>query len=410
MALQDNTRTTDGAYLERARKLGQSIERLQAGESVRTHVQINSLAEFKDLFASHLTQDQRVRHSQDLAQRHADALAAGGNVVPMARFADHIYGTGDLSEQDAQLAGQIFPVNVLVLSQADLNVTSDITYGPSASPVVLNVGTLTFNGGSITTLNTVLGISADTIAFGTTPGDKPYHIGFLGVSGAVGSAGTVGTAVNPQQAAAGSNAGPRSPGVCTGVGNGGAGSNGAVGNNGGPGATGNNGLPSLQGTLAVTSGFTPGSAQLVLFTQSGAGGQGGVGGAGGTGQQGGNGGSGCDSGCEGTDGGNAGSGGAGGNGGDGGNGGNGVNGFNITVTVPSAFVKNVVSSSAVASYGQGGFGGGGGQGGAPGSVGKGGKGSSNGSTGTQGNQGSSGKGGTPGTQQGTPGQFFVSGV
>jgi hypothetical protein len=400
-ALTDN-------YLERARKLGQSEARLQAGEPVRTLVQINSLAEFKALVAGHLSDDQRRRHSQDLAQRHAADLAAAGNTFPLARFTDHVYGTAALSAQDRQLAETIFPVTLLAVSQADMMITSDIIYGPSASPVMLNVGRLTFSGGSITALNTVLNVMADALAFGDTPGSKPYHIAFMGVDGAAGANGTAGPTPNPAQATSGADAAPRSPGICGGVGNGGDGSNGAMGASGGNGLTGNNGLPNLAGTLSFGSFVTP-NAELVLYTRSGQGGNGGAGGSGGCGQQGGHGGQGCDSGCEGTDGGKAGNGGNGGDGGNGGQGGNGVNGFNIMVTVPSEHVRNVLTSSAVAPYGQGGLAGVGGTGGTAGHPGKGGKGSASGAAGTQGNPGASGKNGVVGTQQGTPGQFFISG-
>jgi hypothetical protein len=396
------------SYLERARKLGQSEARLQAGEQVRTQVQINSLDEFKTLVAGHLTDDQRRRHSQDLEQRHAVGLSAAGNTFPQARFTDYVYGTAALSDQDRQLAETIFPVTLLVVSQADMMITRDILYGPSASPVMLNAGRLTFNGGSITAENTVLNVMADALAFGDIQGSKPYHIGLMGVDGAAGVNGAAGPAPNPAQAASGADATTRSPGICSGVGNGGDGSNGAMGANGGNGLTGNNGLPNLAGTLSFGS-FVTANAQLVLYTRSGQGGNGGAGGSGGSGQQGGNGGLGCDSGCEGTNGGKAGNGGNGGDGGEGGQGGNGVNGFNIMVTLPSDHVRSVVSSSAVAPYGQGGLAGVGGAGGTAGRPGKGGKGSSSGAAGTQGNPGASGKNGVVGTQQGTPGQFFISG-
>jgi hypothetical protein len=397
-----------GSYLERARKLGQSEARLQAGQLVRTLVQINSLDEFKLLLAGHLSDDQRQRHSQDLAQRHAIDLAATADSFPLARFTDYIYGTATLSDQDRQLAEMIFPVTLLAVSQADMMISSDIVYGPSASPVLLNVGRLTFSGGSITAMNTVLNVMADTLAFGDQRGSKPYHIAFMGVDGAAGANGMAGPAPNPAQAAAGADASPRSPGICSGVGNGGDGSNGASGASGGNGRTGDNGLPNLAATLSFGS-FVTANADLVLYTRSGQGGNGGNGGSGGSGQQGGQGGQGCDSGCEGTNGGKAGNGGNGGDGGDGGQGGNGVNGFNIIVTVPSGHVRNVLTSSAVAPYGQGGLAGVGGAGGAAGQPGKGGKGSTSGAAGTQGNPGAPGKNGVVGTEQGSPGQFFISG-
>lgn len=397
----------NSAFLALARKLGQSEERLLAGERVHTQVQIRSLEEFREIFAGGLCDEHRSANSKDLAVRHQAGLSASN---PLTRLIDHVSGGGSLTADDAHAVTKMFPLTITAVSQADMPVTSNITYGPSASPVVLNVGTLTFNGGSITTLNTVLTLSAATLAFGPTPGTLPYHIGVLGANGTAGAAGTAGPPPNPPQAKSGSNASPRSPGVCTGVGSGGDGSKGAAGNAGGDGSTGKDGLPSLPADIKIQAFSTTSPGNLVLFTQSGAGGQGGVGGLGGVGQQGGNGGNGCDSGCEGTNGGNAGSGGVGGAAGNGGAGGNGVNGFNITVTVPKANLGNVFTSTAVAAVGQGGLAGTGGLGGQPGSAGKGGKGCSNGSSGQAGDQGASAKTGSPGTQQGSAGQFFINGV
>jgi hypothetical protein len=393
------------SFLDLAQKLGQSVERLKAGEPVETVVRIHSVDEFKDIFAGNVTADQRDSFSKDMEIRHGESLQSSD---PMARLYHHVLGNAPLSLEDSNTASMMFPLDVTVFSVADMPVTTNITYGPSASPVVLNVGTLTFNGGSITTQNTVLTLNADTVAFGTTPGTLPYHIGITGVNGAVGTAGSVGTAPNPAQAASGSNASARSPGVCTGVGNGGNGSAGATGHTGGNGLPGQNGLANQPATISIGSFSTTLPGKLVLYGVSGAGGAGGAGGTGGAGQQGGNGGNGCDSGCEGTDGGNAGNGGPGGMGGNGSNGGNGVNGFSTTVTVPAGAISNVLTSTAIAPVGQGGAAGSGGSGGGAGSKGSGGKGSSDGSAGTQGNPGGIGTVGTAGTQQGSAGQFYIS--
>lgn len=394
-----------GSFLELAERLGQSTERLKAGEAVQTVVQINSLDEFKELFGDVVDGKQREEISKDHLLRHADGLK---DSTPFTRLIDHVYGTAALSAEDAAIVEQMLPIKVLVQSVTDMNVTKDMIYGPSASPVMLNVGTLTFNGGSIITENTVLTLKAETVAFGATPGARPYHIGILGVDGATGAKGSDGAGPNPSQANSGSNAHRRSPGVCTGVGDGGVGSNGADGNKGSDGGAGGDGKPNLPATITIGQFSASDPGDLVLYSRSGAGGAGGNGGQGGAGQKGGNGGNGCDSGCEGTDGGNSGNGGKGGNGGNGGQGGNGVNGFNITVTVPDANLKNVQTSTEVAPYGQGGFKGAGGAGGDPGVKGKGGKGCSDGKAGVSGNQGDSGDAGKNGVQQGSPGQFYVN--
>src|SRR6185369_2162583 len=134
------------AFLALARKLGQSEERLQAGERVHTQVQVRSLEEFRDLFAGDLSDEQRSANSKDLAVRHQSALSSDN---PLGRLIDHVSGGALLTADDAQAVRKMFPLTVTAVSQADMPVTTNITYGPSASPVLLNVGTLTFNGGSI---------------------------------------------------------------------------------------------------------------------------------------------------------------------------------------------------------------------------------------------------------------------
>jgi hypothetical protein len=395
------------SYLDIAARLGQHTDRLKAGESVQTQVQIASLEEFRELFAGHFTVDQRATHGQYFVQNHVAAQAGQPSRHHFTRLAHHVYGDAPLSAADAQLAEKTFPIRVNLISKADYCVEADIVFGPSASPVVLNVGTLTFNGGTITTRNTVLALTADTLAFGTNPGTRPHHIGIMGVDGTAGSPGTDGPSV--PRAASGSDALPTSPGICTGAGNGGVGSDGEVGNPGGAGGNGDDGRASLPATITIGA-FADPNSKLVLYARSGAGGNGGKGGRGGKGQQGGSGGSGCNSGCEGTDGGKAGSGGKGGAGGNGGNGGHAVNGFNVTVHVPAAMVENVVTSAEVAPFGQAGDFGLGGDGGAPGAQGKGGKHSTDGSTGMQGDPGNEGHPGKPGTHQGSPGHFFINGT
>lgn len=395
------------SYLDRAHRLGQSVERLKAGEAVQTQVQVQSLEDLKELLAGSLTAEQLEQGGKDLSPErlthHSDAPYA-----PLADFVSYIYGSRELSAGEKNFAQDLFPVTVTVVSKADMEVTTDITYGPSAAPVLLNVGKLTFNGGSLTARNTVLTLNADVLAFGSTTGKLPYHIGILGKDGEQGSQGAAGAAPSPAQATSGSNAKERSWGICTCVGDGGNGGNGAAGHSGKDGGMGKNGLPSLPATITIGAldDALPGS--LVVFTRSGAGGRGGIGGAGGQGQQGGNGGNGCDSGCEGTGGGNAGSGGKGGKGGKGGQGGNAVNGFDTNLTVPVAMKNKVATSSEIAPFGEGGPGGGGGTGGEPGTKGKGGKGCSDGKPASKGDPGDNGDTGDKGTQQGAAGMIYVT--
>lgn len=396
------------SYLKLAEKLGQSVERLKAGEVIRTSVRVNSLAEFKELFGANLDTHQREAHSRDLAAQHKEALASQAPEHLMLRLGDYVHGSGELSASDAAAASRMFPITVHVESGADYVLRTDVTYGPSAPPVLLNYGTLTFAGGSITTLNTVLTLNADTITFTDATGNKNYQIGILGVDGDQGNTGAPGTST-PGQAATGKNSSPSSPGVCTGAGGGGTGATGANGGDGQTGGSGGTGKPSLQANITFNNFVNPNGERLVLYTRSGGGGKGGTGGRGGDGQQGGNGGHGCDSGCEGTDGGKGGDGGIGGKGGDGGLGGNGVNGNNIFVTGPAAALEFLVKTSDVAPYGQGGEPGLGGTGGVGGRGGRGGKHASNGGGGGSKSGGNPGAAGKPGTIQGNPGTFYFNG-
>ena len=138
---------TENRFFQIARKLGQSVDRLQAGETVQTIVQIKSLDEFKEIFAHGLSEEQRAAISQDLAERHAAALADGPEAHPLVRLVNHMMGNAPLDDATASYVASNFPLKVTVVSDPNMDVTTDITYGPSASPVVLNVGTLTFNGG-----------------------------------------------------------------------------------------------------------------------------------------------------------------------------------------------------------------------------------------------------------------------
>ena len=395
-------------FFDRAKYLGHDLEQLRNGDVVSGTVYLNSLSDFKGLFAADIPHQFRVQHSLHIQPKQI-APHLSETTRLMYRLSDHIFGDAPLLREDTAHLSNIFPITIQALSALNHVVDTDEVYGPSGAPVLLNFGTLTFKGGSITTRNTVLTLRAETLIFDAVPGHKPYHIGILGEDGAMGKAGKDGTSA-PGQANAGADRPPSSPGICNGVGNGGQGSAGADGGDGVPGEPGDDGLPSLPAHITFMAVSPANQQSLVVYTRSGSGGSGGPGGKGGDGQQGGRGGKGCDSGCQGTNGGNGGNGGTSGNGGDGGTGGNGVDGQNMYVTVPRDYVQNVITTRYVAPYGQGGIPGQGGNGGAGGYGGVGGKHSSNGNGGTHGNGGNPGTTGKTGTLQGTPGTIYVNGI
>jgi hypothetical protein len=394
-------------YLLRAQALGHDIRKLKKGEIIRSTVSIRSLDEFKSIFANNLTAEQRALHSKQVS-----GLPLGDypGATAMARLGAHIWGDKSLSSADVEFAKSIFPLKVDVVSGSDVTITTDEVIGPAAAPQVVNAGTLTFAGGSITLMNTVFTVSADTLVLDKL-GTTPYHIGILGATGAEGSTGSTGS-TTPGQAQNGSNISAPTPGICTGVGDGGTGSPGAAGGVGGIGGIGGSGAASLTATVTIGSFPNPGQAAFVINTQSGGGGQGGTGGTGGAGQQGGNGGSGCNSGCEGTDGGNGGNGGAGGTGGIGGVGGAGVDGSPISISFPAGPNGSpnplLVLNSAPAPAGTGGSGGVAGLGGAGGNAGSGGKHKSDGQSGSSGANGQVGNQGLPGGTTGAPAHFNVN--
>ncbi|QPF82756.1 hypothetical protein IC762_23815 [Bradyrhizobium genosp. L] len=388
-------------YLERAQIIGHDVTRLKNGETIRSTVLVDSLEKFKAIFAHDLTLDQRGKFSEQIG--HLPWTLQFGSLpgASMTRLINNVFGLGSLAMNDVAVATAIFPLRVTAVSGSTVTINTDEVFGPSSAPVAINAGTLIFNGGSITTLNTVITVSADTLQI-NSGGSLPYHIGIKGVAGATGTAGATGS-TTPGQAQAGRKGNEGSPGVCTGSDSGGTGSGGATGGAGGTGLIGAQGLPSLPATITV-KGFSQ-NTSFVVYTQSGAGGQGGPGGQGGAGQQGGNGGDGCSSGCEGTSGGNGGQGGAGGAGGDGGPGGPGAPGLPINISFPQAAQSFLVMTQDLAPPGAGGQAGAGGAPGGGGGSGSGGKHKSDGAGGSSGSSGAAGSAGKAGTVGGAPGNY-----
>ncbi len=387
--------------------LGVHPSEVDKGATVRRAVTINTLEDYKKVFAGSVTPQSASAHHKSLKANHAAALSGNDPAHLLTRLSAHLYGGQDLSPADRAGATKFFPLKVQLVAGEDLVIDTPHVYGPSASPVTMVYRSVTFkDAGSITTQNTILSFTADSVTVGNLSGGTPYLINILGVKGASGTSGTDGTSY-PNQAAKGTNASTPTAGICTGATPPQMGTPGQTGGdaltNGGPG---HDGKPSLQANITINDSLT---GQLTVYTRSGDGGDGGRGGNGGNGQQGGDGGNGCNTGCECTDGANGANGGNGGKGSNGGNGGNGINGNDIFVRVPSANASQVVTGKDSATPGKAGAAGGPGSAGKPGSGGTTGhKHCSDGRPGSQGGSGFPGKEGADGTQNGAPGNIHIN--
>ena len=93
------------SYLSRAKLLDQDVDRLQKGETVRSVVTVNSLDEYKKLFADNLTPEYR-------SSFDASTLVEPGN--SFHPILNHVYGDGMLT--NAHLARKIHECGVLALN------------------------------------------------------------------------------------------------------------------------------------------------------------------------------------------------------------------------------------------------------------------------------------------------------
>jgi hypothetical protein len=398
-----------GQFETRAALFGHSLEALQKGDTITTTRKVNSLEELRSLMHDGAPDDVRAARVADYTSNHPammDEANADINAVHL-RAAAYIHADRPLCADDAQMVAPTFPVNVTLISTADQTIDSEWNLGNEASPVSVNIGTLTINqGGYITATATAVTFVAQAVVNNSSGGTGAnFTIGIFGSPGTAGLPGTSpGAAANGSN---GSNSDVPTPGICTGARSPTAGQVGSPGTQGGQGQPGGNGTPNQ--TASFTFNAISGTP-LLLQTQSGAGGAGGAGGNGGSGGNGGTGGDGCQSGCEGTHSADGGNGGAGASGGAGGPGGNGVNGNPIHVVlamgVSPAMFGNV---GLVAPPGNGGAGGNAGSGGAGGAGGSGsGKHRSAGNAGTPGTPGTPGTAGAPGSYSGNPGTVTVT--
>lgn len=387
-------------YLARAAKFGQDVEAIKSGKIVTSEVIVNSIDEYRDLFAADQSDIHRAAYE---ANRPTD-----NSIEPVLEQAmAYVFGQQEKTPDIEHTAGLVFPLPVLVTTATNITLSTDQVIGPQSPSYALNAGTLTFDGGSLTINSTVSNISADNlviVANPSHPSQNTYHIGIVGNKGADGQpVATPGT--YPGTAGSGSNGGDPVWGTCTSSGIGGTGNTGAQGY---PGNTGNHGMPgiaSLQSVITITA-FDPSNINaFVVETYSGAGGAGGKGGTGGQGQKGGTGGKGCSSGCEGSDGGRGGTGGKGGTGGTGGNGGDAAQGFPITINFPRSASTMLSTMATAVPPGAAGDKGDGGAGGVGGDGGSGGKHSSNGKAGGTGPGGDQGAVGTASSVSGAPGNI-----
>lgn len=337
-------------------------------------------------------------------EEFVNAIKTNPDNSGMHKIFEHVYNSkssnnenSDALHFDANESRQ-FPLTMQKVSTSELVIDKEFVIGPHASPYLIDVDSLVFDGGSITVISTALNIKAKKVTITNKPSSKQYHIAILGQAGLKGRTGSKGSEY-VSRARDGSNSYAPSPGICTSAGSAGVGSDGKNGGVGGVGGQGNKGIANWPATIEINS-FSENSPTLEILLKSGVGGAGGDGGIGGAGQEGGHGGNGCYSGCEGTNGAFGGTGGNGGNGGNGGSGGSGANGNPVHISCPSVS-RNLLSvtteSSEVGNVGNGGAGGAGGKGG---SGGIGGKHSYNGQNGSGGENGNSG---IAGTNTGTPG-------
>ena len=134
------------AFLQRAQLLGHDPQRLKSGEVVSGPVYVNSLADFKGLFTAHMPQQFRTQHSLHARSKRSDPRLSDTEHL-MHRLSDHVFGNAPLSHEDAAHIADTLPITVHAMSALDHVVDTDEVYGPSAAPVFLNFGTLTFKEG-----------------------------------------------------------------------------------------------------------------------------------------------------------------------------------------------------------------------------------------------------------------------
>ena len=387
------------SFLERAKRLGHSVELLEQGIPVSSTITVETVEQLK---AAVLQGNQFA--GPDLAQQlfgaipltneNDDRTAAG----TIRRVQQYLYTDAELGAGDRERIKSAFPMKLDAISIPKWTPTGPVKINNPAQKQTYNVGTLTLNQGiyiSVYSTSFVLCVD-DVIRNGNNGNPTAYgDINIYGMTGATGKNGDPGNTGATGSHGTGSSCtvSGSEPGA-----NGGPGGTGGTGNTGTNGTDGSDGQPSYDATINITGSVT---GNLYIFSKSGTGGQGGQGGQGGRGGQGGDGADGANCECTGTNGGNAGNGGNGGMGGTAGNGGNGkTRQADIVVNVINTGIKNVSGSTMAAPVGGAGLPGVGGNPGPAGSKGSKGKHSDDGRSGSSGVTGSTGPSGKPGTTTG----------
>lgn len=376
-------------------------------QTIEAIIEISNIDDWQTIIASNLSDSVKKAFSKALPKL-TDKYALYKETMT------NVYGHKEAKEFSngfLKYLKNFLPAKIKFITGNNVVIDKDLTFGPEFIAHVINADTLTFSGGSITTITTTLTINANTLQIVPSNNkaitSKPYHIGILGLKGDNGNKGSDGVPYS-SPAPAGRNSHAPSPGICTGAGKGGPGSNGFTGTNGQDGSNGQDGHANSPANIKIGAIDPNYASSFVIYTKSGPGGDGGMGGTGGRGQDGGAGGNGCKSGLECT---NAGDGGNGGNGGPGGNGGNGANAIDgnpIIITFPNAQKDLLQATKESVPFGNGGQAGNGGTGGNGGIGGTSGRVCSNGSTGATGQYGPDGKAGADGTQSGSPGNYIFN--
>ena len=271
-------------------------------------ITINTLDDFRALFASGITNAQ-IEEQQSLSQTNPNFNHIDDEEKILNDLIASVYADQNIELPLTQsFIENTFPIEVELLSANDVVISTDRVTGPNASPLLINADNLTFDGGSLTVITTVLTLSANNLIFKQSSTHQKINTISVFLVKKVKMVPLVPMAKISPPAQAGDTSNPPAPGFCAGAGNGKNGSAGNTGDNGRNGENGMEGDANLPANITINA-VNDDLSQLVIFTQSGEGGAGGNGGNGGKGQQGGAGGHGCNSGCEGTDGGNGGNGG-----------------------------------------------------------------------------------------------------
>lgn len=171
------------SFLERAKRFGHDVEAIRRGATVTSTIVLNTIEDYREFMAAHLSDD----HRRNYSARQAAEPEQG----PAQRaLSDHIFGTGELTAEARVLAEEMLPLEVALTSSDTYTVDNDVEYGTQS--VAINAGTLVIDGGSLTIRGGTLTIHADNLLMKAASAKQSYVVGVLGIAGADGAAGATG--------------------------------------------------------------------------------------------------------------------------------------------------------------------------------------------------------------------------